>query len=215
MNRTATFLAIATAALTLASAAGPLVNHADAKKQTKQQRCLTKGSTVAKGAGSRLYVVETKGGKQFYFLCSTKIGLHIPIADDCCDQLGTPSATFAGNYAFVQITGYGVDGEASASVTLYDLRTGKERGDSAVVDNDGFSDDVSAAPVLLQPDGRVAWIGTAKGDPDLGTVIEVHALVAGKASKLDSGTGIDPKSLKVSGSTISWTKDGTPKSASF
>jgi hypothetical protein len=214
MNRTATFLAIATAALTLASAAGPVVDHADAKPQNLKQRCLTKGETVDRSGAYRLYVVEKKRGEQFYFACSTKIGVHVPVAEDCCDESGTPVATFKGDYAAIQNTSYGIDGEASSSLNVWNLRTGKSLGAAAVLSHEGLSDAISAAPVLLQTDGSLAWVGSASGDDD-GPFTEVRAMKRGKAKTLDSGTGIDSKSLKVSGSAISWTKDGTPKSASF
>lgn len=169
MNRIASLLAIAVAALALL-AAGPATPHADAKPQTKQQRCITKGKTVQRSGAYRLYVVETES--------------------------------------------YGVDGEAGGGLTVYDLRSGKRIGDAAVVANDGFSDSLSADPVRLQKDGSVAWVGSAKGDSD-GPVVEVRAMKRGKDKTLDSGLGINPKSLKVTGSTISWTKGGAPASAAF
>jgi hypothetical protein len=215
MNRIASLIAIAAAGLTLASAAGPVVGHADAKQNAKQRSCLTKGETVAKKNSSRLYVVERKDGEQFYFACSAKYGRHVKVFDDCCDEIGTPSAGFNGDFAVVQYVGYGVDGEAAGGLEVWNLRTGKSIGAAADVERDGISDLEDASPMLLQADGRLAWIGIASGDKDLGKVVEVRTLVRGKPKTLDRGTGIDPKSLKVSGSTITWTKDGVAKTGAF
>jgi hypothetical protein len=127
MNRIATFLAMATAALTLASAAGPTVNHADASGQSaKKSRCLTKGETVLKSGPYRLYVVVKGDGEQFYFACSSKIGRHVPVFEDCCDQYGTPFPTFAGNRVTLETTFYSEGGDSSTSRTTFDLRTGKK-----------------------------------------------------------------------------------------
>jgi hypothetical protein len=213
MNRIASLIAIAAAGLTLASAAGPVVGHADAKQNAKQRSCLTKGETVARKNSSRLYVVESKGGQQAYFACSTRYGRHVPVLKDCCDQIGTPSAGFNGDFAVVHSVFYGIDGEAGGGVEVWNLRTGRRLGGAADVSEDGFSDSEGASPLLLQTDGRLAWIGTAAGDEDLGKVVEVRTLVGKKAATLDSGTGIDARSLKVSGSTVTWTKDGAAKSA--
>ena len=215
MDRIAALIAIAAAGLTFASAAGPVVGHADAKLNAKQRSCLTKGQTVSKKNGSRLYVVETKGGRQFYFACSAKYGRHVPVLDDCCDQVGTPYAGFNGDFAVVHSVFYGVDGEAAGGPEVWNLRTGKRLASAADVSEGGLSDSNEASQLLLQSDGRLAWIGTASGDPDLGKVVEVRTLVGKKAKTLDSGTGIDQRSLKVSGSTVTWTKDGVTKSAAF
>ena len=126
MNRTATFLAIATAALTLVSAAAPTINHADAKKQTKQQRCLTKGKTVVRKGPYRLYVVVKGDGEQFYFACSSQIGRHVAVFEDCCDQYGTPFPTFARDRVTLEVTFYSEGGDSSTSTRTFDLRTGKE-----------------------------------------------------------------------------------------
>ena len=128
MNRTATFLTIATAALTLASAAGRQTDHADAKakRQTKQQRCLTKGKTVLRQGPYRLYVVEKGDGEQFYFACSSKIGRHVPVFEDISDQYGTPFPTFAGSRVTLETTFYDEGGDSSTREITYDLRTGKK-----------------------------------------------------------------------------------------
>jgi hypothetical protein len=127
MNRTATFLAIATAVATLASAAVPTLDHADAKpKQSKQQRCLTKGKTVVRDGQYRLYVVVKGDGEQFYFACSSKIGRHVPVFEDCCDQYGTPFPTFSRSRVTLETTFYDEGGGSSSREITFDLRTGKK-----------------------------------------------------------------------------------------
>jgi hypothetical protein len=137
---------------------------------------------------------------------ATFLGPHVPVADDCNGGPGASSATFTGDYAAIQSTG---------DLTVWNLRTGRQVGGAAIVESDVLSVRRTADPVLLQEDGSVAWIGTAFGNTDLGTVVEVRAMKGGMDETLDSGAGIDPLSLDVSGSTVNWTKDGAPKSAGF
>ena len=201
MNRIATFLAIATAALTLVSAAVPTIDHADAKKQTKQQRCLTKGKTVVRKGPNRLYEIK-KGYSEYYFVCSAKLGVHIPVAEIEGDTGGLPWATFAGNYVAIEDIQFSeLDGEATGAMSVYDLRTGRKLGSAPIVGAGVYADNMGARPLLLR-DGRLAWIGTAReGDK---RVIEVRKLVGGVATTLDSGPLIDLDSLDFDDGLLGW-----------
>jgi hypothetical protein len=46
-------------------------------------------------------------------------------------------------------------------------------------------------------------------------LIEVHAAAGGHDSVLDSGAGIDPRSLKLHGSTLTWRHDGATRRATL
>jgi hypothetical protein len=50
----------------------------------------------------------------------------------------------------------------------------------------------------------VAWIGTEHSIVGHGSAIEVHAAGAGGDRVLDSGPKIDPASLRLHGSQLSW-----------
>jgi hypothetical protein len=214
MNRIASLIAIATAALTLASAAGPAVHHADAKPQSKKQRCLTKGETVVRKGAYRLYVVESKRGEQFYFACLSSVGLHVLVSEDSVDELGTPRPIFAGKYVALEQTIYDEGGESGDAVTIFDLRSGKKVGGTSDIDyaRAGFLPSQSGASGLrLMEDGRAAWV--ASGQDEGKRVVQIRTLVAGKAATLDSGSDVDGRSFTADTTTISWSNGGVAKTA--
>jgi len=60
---------------------------------------------------------------------------------------------------------------------------------------------------VLKPDGSVGWIGEARVGgkyhvPEVGVCDEIGGSI------LDSGEGIDLNSLKLNGSTLTWTTSG-------
>jgi hypothetical protein len=58
----------------------------------------------------------------------------------------------------------------------------------------------------------VAWIGQTSSIISRGReLIEVHAAAGGHDSVLDSGAGIDPRSLQLHGSTLTWHHDGATR----
>jgi hypothetical protein len=69
----------------------------------------------------------------------------------------------------------------------------------------------------LKATGAVAWIAqTARDQTDPNTEVrEVWASDSAGQRMLDSGIGIGLESLKLSGSTLSWRKNGSPRSATI
>ena len=63
--------------------------------------------------------------------------------------------------------------------------------------------------LVLRPTGSVAWVADDEGRR------RVDALSSGDFRTLDSGTGIDPDSLELQGSTLSWTNGGQEKTATL
>ena len=111
---------------------------------------------------------------------------------------------------------FGVD-TLSAQVVVRDLATGRElRTEPATTKRLGAEFFQSVAAVVVNPDGAVAWIG------DGGSVIsgsrsdvEVDKADAHGLALLDTGAGIDSRSLRLRGSTLEWRHNGRPRSAAL
>ncbi len=66
--------------------------------------------------------------------------------------------------------------------------------------------------VVSATDGAIAWIySNGVTDPSA----TVNADDAGGYRRLDTGTSIDPKSLRLSGGVVSWTHDGPMRSGAL
>ena len=62
----------------------------------------------------------------------------------------------------------------------------------------------SVGSLVLKSDGAVAWIGVGSSILRRGSYAEVHRADRRGQALLDSGAAIDPRSLKLNGSTLSW-----------
>ncbi|MHB1538022.1 MAG: hypothetical protein ACYCYN_05890 [Solirubrobacteraceae bacterium] len=74
----------------------------------------------------------------------------------------------------------------------------------------------SATSIVVERDGAVAWIAKKGGQCEGGDVCyEVHRLQKSGEQVLAVGRGVAPASLALAGSTIYWTNEGRPESASL
>ena len=69
--------------------------------------------------------------------------------------------------------------------------------------------------LVLKSDGAVAWIAQNNPIGDPATFYEVHAVDTTGERTLASGAEIAPGSLALAGSTLYWTQDGSPMSATL
>lgn len=104
-----------------------------------------------------------------------------------------------------------------STIVVRDLATGRRLADRpAAILPVGPESYVSVASLVLQSDGAVGWIA---GDSSLvshrGTTFEVHRFEGGKSSLLDSGRAIQPTSLRLAGSRMTWRDGGVTRSASL
>jgi hypothetical protein len=58
--------------------------------------------------------------------------------------------------------------------------------------------------LAVRADGSVAWIGVATSIIRHSQTIEVHRADGRGIAELDSGLAIDPRSLRLHGTTVSW-----------
>jgi hypothetical protein len=96
-------------------------------------------------------------------------------------------------------------GESGSDVLVFDLRTRRQRY-SIFAGNEfaGPYPDAHLESLALAASGMTAWVVPLKGVPQLLTASPAGA----GPLTLDSGDGIDPQSLKVLGSTVTWIKNG-------
>jgi hypothetical protein len=75
---------------------------------------------------------------------------------------------------------------------------------------------VTQQALVLKPDGAVAWVTEAtKKLPSHRTYYELHALDSSGSRRLAAGSALDPYSLRLRGSTLTWTRGGERRSATL
>ena len=86
-----------------------------------------------------------------------------------------------------------------------------------LIKGDGASDTSGYYGVdrmLMTRDGSMAWMGWSRHDAN-DPMEEVHIAYGGYENIVDSGTDIDPRSLTLSGRTVSWRRGGVTKTATI
>lgn len=138
------------------------------------------------------------------------------------ERLAGPVVAFAENRVAYAPVGElsGPAGVASARwlVVVRDLRTGRvlqtvPTGTLQIPQREVTGVGYAVA-IVVKSDGAVAWIAENR-EQSAGTKIdyEVHAVDNTGSRLLASGTGIDPHSLALAGSTLYWKQGGKPMSA--
>jgi hypothetical protein len=172
--------------------------------------CYPKGSyTIAQDKVGRFYVLKTHrpggGFPQPWYVCAFSRGTSWKLPYGNPDR-GTPfgpSAKVSGRYVAFLVGAPGPGG-----VAVFDLATG-QRTFSGGAGGGGIGPDPVDAALVLKADGSVAWT-THDFAP---WVVRRHDSTG--TATLDSGPGIDTKSLAAGGSWLYWTDAGSPRSARF
>jgi hypothetical protein len=121
----------------------------------------------------------------------------------------------AGRAVAYGFTRFGVD-TISATVIVRDLGDGRQlRSEPATTGPLRPEFTQLVASIVVKPDGAVAWIGEG-GSVISGTRgVEVDKADAHGLARLDSGGGIDVRSLRLAGSRLAWRHGGRSRSASL
>ncbi|HWF36397.1 MAG TPA: hypothetical protein VG295_13550 [Solirubrobacteraceae bacterium] len=108
----------------------------------------------------------------------------------------------------------GVD-TGSSVVVVRNLMSGRRLADlTAATLPRGPESYVSVNSLVVRGDGAVGWISSdASIISHRPTTYEVHRFTSGKSSLLDSGTAIDPASLRLAGARMTWRNRGGKRSA--
>ena len=131
--------------------------------------------------------------------CLHAAGRRFPLGIPDRDGSGGPRLfRLAGPYAgFVQVSCAAACGH---SVNVKDLR------DGATVRR--LCCQLGVTDLVLSPTAAYAFIEAPEGGP-----AEVRAVSGPSPTLLDSGAGIGRTSLRLEGNTLSWVKDGSPRTA--
>jgi hypothetical protein len=104
------------------------------------------------------------------------------------------------------------NGEDRSRIIVRDLRTGRTLHSVYTATQSELARG-PAGVLVLKPDGSVAW--TTEGPEEPAQISIVHVLDKSGARPVATGTGIDSFSLALAQSTIYWTQNGTPHSATI
>jgi hypothetical protein len=168
--------------------------------------------TLAGNGRVRVYVTH-----EDVYGCSVARGrsFHLGHGMRAIDQPQVGPVTVAGNLAGYGLVSFGVD-TVRASVVVRRLTDGAELRNLPALRAVAAESFQSIGSLVLAPGGAVAWIGAESSIGGRhGHVIEVHAAAAGGDRVLDSGSRIDPASLRLHGSTLTWTNGGTARHAAL
>jgi hypothetical protein len=125
------------------------------------------------------------------------------------------SAVVAGNFVGLNVRTCSLD-SSDSKVSLVNLRDGRGRFSSAPLSTPGSVAGYDAVRgMVLTAAGRFAWIGVRLSRGDI-VAAEVRRRLPGfsdRSAVLDSGAGIDPRSLRLRGSQVRWRDNGVARSA--
>jgi hypothetical protein len=206
-------LAIALAACG-SSSASPQTAPSPTASSSGSARCGPSGAhTLAASHLARVYVLG--GG---VYGCSLGGDRSFRLGNDARsireERVG-PLA-LAGRDAAYGLTRYGVD-TLSATVIVERLSDGKQLHNSSATSRPlGPEFFQSVKSILVKSDGAVAWVANAgsiiSGRP---AEVEVNRADMRGALLLDSGAGIDPRSLRLHNSTVTWRHGSATRSATL
>ena len=179
-----------------------------------QRGCYPRGSvTIAQDKAGRFYsrTIRRSAGRAvtYWYVCSFKQGTPRTLRFKYPPAGAVPvdrSAKVSGRYvAFLVVCRGCVRAPAvGAPVVVFDMVTGQRT----------FATGFTTGNIdvfVLKPDGSVAWITADRFNPTW----EVSRHDSTGTAVVDSGPGIDPRSLAAGGSWLYWTVAGSPRSASF
>jgi hypothetical protein len=157
-------------------------------------------TTIAADGRVRVYALH-----QNFYGCSVEQGRSFRLghAPRAVVESRIGSVAVAGDLAAYAVLSIGVD-TATASVVVRRLTDDHKLKELLATRAVGVEAFQSVGSVVLMADGSVAWIGLEHSIVASRTAIEVHAAGTGGDRVLDSGPKIDPTSLRLHGSRLTW-----------
>lgn len=183
----------------LAAAVGAAMLAAAPGAASATSSCAEKGSrTLLENRVGRVYEDQ----RDDTISCSKTTGHHRVLASDSYEYLD--NLTLSGHFVAFWWTGcLTVDEHCSAALDVHDVRTGR------LV----FTTDSNPAVLVLRPNGSVAWSVEGLGDGDDGGYVYRHT--ARGTTRVDRGLRLDPWSLRLRGSKLSWLNGGERRRATL
>jgi len=170
------------------------------------------GHTIASSRVARVYAV----GKSVYG-CSGRTGkvTRLGASGPCVGSQHVGPAAVAGELAGYGLQSCGVD-TGSSLVVVRRLSDGRvlvsQAATTQMLGPESYS---SVGSLVLRSDGSVAWIGLGSSIIRHTRDVEVHRAAQHGQALLDSGTTIDPTSLRLHGSRMTWRHGKTTRSATL
>jgi len=204
----------------------------------RAERCRPKGSiTILQNRVGRVFAdepVAPSEDRKLYttYQCAFDTGRVIEVDDpfEASFAYRPPAMDLAGRLFAYAIDSNSVDGPSNTSIIVRDLSQGP-RFDDTVLDVSAKTSETQLAPkigsLVANPGGEVAWISCPQaprvdgtrgptclrpGHPD-------HVFKVDSGTKrrrlLSSGSDIDPGSLRLRGSRLTWRQGGRTRSATL
>jgi hypothetical protein len=169
---------------------------------------------IARSPLGRVYEVDD-GPQRGTWACTARFGRSYPVVDPCCGDVPDPPFAFAGRYFAAAIRGCEPTGDPCGSgLSVTDMSNGRKRRSPRPARSPRCGDqcEVDVRRIVLKRNASMAWV--VKTAPPT-AILQVHSVDATGRRRLDSGDGIDPRSLRLCGSRerVCWTSDGEDKSA--
>jgi len=169
-------------------------------------------TTLASSPQARVYTLH-----QVVFGCSVARGRSFRLGHgtrSIRESRAGPVA-IAGDLAAYGLARFGVD-TVMADVVVRRLTDGAVLKDLPATKRPGPQSFQSVGSVVVKTDGAVAWIGSQTSIIARGRGgIEVHAASGSSDVVLDAGSGIDPGSLRLNGSKLTWRRGGVTRHATL
>jgi hypothetical protein len=182
-----------------------------------KDRCAYAGAKVVRQTKAlRLYSLSPKNAQDRYYICVRSNGRRFRVDNrGFGDQSLKLTKRFVASGKFVAfaLSYYASEDIAGLNIVVLNITTGRRK--EYLQDIDVFTH--PAVPSLvLRPTGSAAWMLTMT--PIGSSVVakrEVRRTASNGDALLDSGAGIAPSSLRLSGKTLSWTNAGVFKTATL
>jgi hypothetical protein len=206
--------------LACAASAAPVPTPGERAHSIRAPHCALKGArTIAANRHVRVFSARVRTWREV-FGCRRSADRAYAIGDaggECQNYDLIDGAVVAGNVVALNVRTCSLYGSSSA-VKLINLRDGGVRFASAPLTTTGPDTTYDAIRgMAVTAAGRLAWLGVRVAR---GVVVEAEVRRRVRGSRagsvaLDSGTGIDPRSLRRVGSMLRWRHDGMAHSAAI
>lgn len=168
------------------------------------------GQTLAQSASARAY---TLNGEVYACAIPNGVVRHLGSASVCVGTKRAAPVAVDGGFVAYALESCGID-TGSSQVIVMRARTGKRlHADPATTEPTGPESYETVQSLVVKRNGSDAWIAVANSLGTHKTMTEVHAHGTGGFVLLDSGSAINPSSLRLAGSTLRW-RHGSRKHSS-
>jgi hypothetical protein len=191
----------------LAACGSSSASSSVAASSTTQAHCgPASAQTLARGSLARVFVQR---GTVYACVAESRQWASLGTTGNCVRASHVDAVAVAGRLVAAALMTCGVD---TGATSIEVMRVSDEHRllTTPAIGNPGPESYTHVTGLVLTPEGAAAWIARAASIATHRTVTEVHAASAGSTRVLDSGAGIAPGSLRLSGRTVSW-QDGSAR----